>query len=803
MDRNAENEKSLSPSTVPRAIAVLPLRNAVFFPRQVTPLTVGRETSIRAVDEGLKDDGAIVIVAQTDANTESPTEKDIYWVGTLARVLKTFNLADGTRSVLVQGLRRVRLLSVLHAEPYLRAVVRDITEKNASSPDIDAIAANLKSQFKKAVDLSPQLSEEQLTLILNIEEPDAVADMIAAFLPVGVEERQEILEQDDLRARAEKVMLMLTKYLQKLELGTKIQSEVQEEINKSQREYYLREQLKAIRKELGDDDQNVGLNDLKKRIEEANLPEEAKSVVEKEMRKLSQMNQASPEYSVSRNYVEWILDLPWSVSTQDTLEIAHARDILEKDHYGIDKVKRRILEYLAVRKLKNDMRGPILVFVGPPGVGKTSLGRSIANALGRKFVRISLGGVHDEAEIRGHRRTYIGALPGRIIQGLKKAGSNNPVFMLDEVDKIGQDFRGDPSSALLEVLDPEQNFSFSDHYLEIPFDLSKVMFIATANVMETIPPPLRDRMEIIEIPSYVEEEKLHIAKKFLLPKQLREHGLNDDQLSIDDEALRHVIEGYTREAGVRSLERTIAAIARGVARDVAEGSTGKVKVGRDSLTKYLGQQRFFPDVAERINKPGIAVGLAWTPVGGDILFVEATQMKGSGKLILTGQLGDVMKESAQTALSFIAANARDLGIPEDFREKSDIHIHVPAGAIPKDGPSAGVTMLTALASLLMGKPVRNDLAMTGEITLRGSVLPIGGVKEKVLAAHRAGVKTIILPERNKLDLEDVPKSALEGAEPMQFHFVKEMRDVLALALRSREETEKQQSVSGLQTVTAN
>ncbi len=803
MDRNAEMGKSLSPSSIPRAVSVLPLRNAVFFPRQVTPLTVGRETSIRAVDESLKDDGAIVIVAQTDGAVENPTERDIYWVGTLAKVLKTFNLADGTRSVLVQGLRRVRLLSVLHSDPYLRAVVRDVVEKNAGGPEIDAIAANLKSLFKKAVELSPQLSEDQLTLILNIEEPEGVADMIAAFLPVEVQERQEILEEDDLHARAERVMLILSKYLQKLELGTKIQSEVQEEINKSQREYYLREQMKAIQKELGDDDQNVGLNDLKKRIEDAKLPEEAKAVVDKEMRKLSQMNQASPEYSVSRNYLEWILDLPWSVATQDSLDIAHARSILEKDHYGIDKVKKRILEYLAVRKLKNDMRGPILVFVGPPGVGKTSLGRSIANALGRKFVRISLGGVHDEAEIRGHRRTYIGALPGRILQGLKKAGSNNPVFMLDEVDKIGQDFRGDPSSALLEVLDPEQNFSFSDHYLEIPFDLSKVMFIATANVMETIPAPLRDRMEIIEIPSYVEDEKLHIARKFLLPKQLGEHGLTEEHLVIDDDALRHMISGYTREAGVRSLERTIAAVARGVAKDVAEGTTQKVSIGRDSLTRYLGQQRFFPDVAERINRAGIAVGLAWTPVGGDILFVEATQMKGSGKLILTGQLGDVMKESAQTALSYIAANAKDLGVPEDFRSQSDIHIHVPAGAIPKDGPSAGVTMLTALTSLLTGRLVRNDLAMTGEITLRGSVLPIGGVKEKVLAAHRAGIKTIILPERNRLDLEDVPKSALEGAEPMQFHFVKEMESVLDVALLSLEESRQQLTVPELHPHAAN
>jgi ATP-dependent Lon protease len=542
--------------------------------------------------------------------------------------------------------------------------------------------------------------------------------------------------------------------------------------------------MKAIRKELGEEEGTVEMGELRKRIDAANLPEEALKVAEKEFKRLSQMNQASAEYTVSRTYLDWILDLPWSVATEDSLDIAHAREVLERDHYGLEKVKNRILEYLAVRKLKNDMRGPILVFVGPPGVGKTSLGRSIANALGRKFVRMSLGGVHDEAEIRGHRRTYIGALPGRIIQGLKKAGSNNPVLMLDELDKLGSDFRGDPSSALLEVLDPEQNFSFSDHYLEIPFDLSKVMFIATANMIEAVPPALRDRMEIIEIPSYVEDEKLHIAKNFLLPKQIAGHGLTSSLIEISDDAVRGIIAGYTRESGVRTLERTIARVVRGVAREVAEGVSVKTSVTRDSLSKYLGQQKFFPDVAERINRPGIAVGLAWTPVGGEILFVEATKMKGKGNLILTGQLGEVMKESVQAALSFIAANAAGLGVPPDFRNELDIHVHVPAGAIPKDGPSAGVTMLTALTSLLTGRLVRNDLAMTGEITLRGAVLPIGGVKEKVLAAHRSGIKTILLPERNRMDLEEIPRAALEGKDPVQFHFVREMEEVLSLALLS-------------------
>jgi ATP-dependent Lon protease len=586
----------------------------------------------------------------------------------------------------------------------------------------------------------------------------------------------------------EKLTLTLTKLVQKLELGSKIQSEVQDGISKSQREYYLREQMKAIKKELGEEEGNVEAGELRRRIDEAHLPEEALKVAEKEFKRLSQMNQASAEYTVSRTYLDWILDLPWSVATEDALDIAHARGVLERDHYGLEKVKTRILEYLAVRKLKNNMRGPILVFVGPPGVGKTSLGRSIANALGRKFVRMSLGGVHDEAEIRGHRRTYIGALPGRIIQALKKAGSNNPVLMLDEVDKLGADFRGDPSSALLEVLDPEQNFSFSDHYLEIPFDLSGVMFIATANMIESVPPPLRDRMEIIEIPSYVEDEKLHIAKRFLLPKQIAEHGLTPAQFETSDEALRSIITGYTRESGVRSLERTIARVVRGVAREVAEGTTAKASVTRDSLSRYLGQQKFFPDVAERINRPGIAVGLAWTPVGGEILFVEATKMKGKGNLIVTGQLGDVMKESVQAALSFIAANAGTLGVPPDFRSELDIHVHVPAGAIPKDGPSAGVTMLTALTSLLTGRRVRNDLAMTGEITLRGAVLPIGGVKEKVLAAHRAGIKTILLPERNRMDLEEIPTQALEGKNQIEFHFVREMEEVLSLALLSAEDS---------------
>jgi ATP-dependent Lon protease len=776
----------MTKSKVPQAIAVLPLRNSVFFPRQVMPLSIGRESSIKVVEEALKEDSLVVIIAQTDASVEKPTEKDIYWVGTAAKVLKTLTLADGTKSVLMQGLRRVKLISILHTEPYIRAVVVDSDEPSETGIEVDAMVTNLKSLFKKAVELSPNLSDEQLSIILNMDQAPAVADLLASMLPVTVEEKQQVLETMDLKKRLELVTVCLTKLVQKLELGSKIQSEVQEGINKSQREYVLREQMKAIKKELGEDEDNVEMSEIRKRIDEAKLPEETLKVANKEFKRLSQMNPASAEYTVSRTYLDWILDLPWSVNTQDNLDIAKAREGLERDHYGLDKVKKRVLEYLAVRKLKNDMKGPILAFVGPPGVGKTSLGRSIASALGRKFVRISLGGVHDEAEIRGHRRTYIGALPGRIIQALKKAGSNNPVFMLDEVDKLGSDFRGDPSSALLEVLDPEQNFSFSDHYLEVPFDLSKVMFITTANMSEPIPPPLRDRMEIIEIPSYVEDEKLHIAKSFLVPKQIGEHGLKKEQLSYNDDAIRGMISGYTREAGVRNLERQIATVARGVAREVADGSIKEATVKKADLVKYLGQQKFFPDVSERINRPGIAVGLAWTPVGGDILFIEATKMEGDGKLILTGQLGEVMKESAQAALSFIAANAKSLGIPEDFRRKHDVHVHVPAGAVPKDGPSAGVTMLTALTSLFTDRLVRNDLAMTGEITLRGAVLPIGGVKEKVLAAHRAGIKTVLLPERNKLDLDEIPRSVLDK-DAIAFHFVKEMSDVLAFALLQRQD----------------
>jgi ATP-dependent Lon protease len=765
---------------IPETLPVIPLRNSVFFPRQVLPISIGRESSLLGVETATRENSQVLIVSQRESAIDAPGPSDLYSIGTVARILKVFNLPDGSKSVLLQGLYRSRLLTFVQHEPFMRAAAQQIDDELIEGLNVEALVTTVKSAFHRVVELSPELSDEHLSIILNMDDPGGVADIASSLVTAPVQEKQEILETLNIKARLEKTHVMLGKLVQRLEIGSKIRSEVQEEINKNQREYYLREQMKAIQKELGEDSENLEIKELRDRMEKAKLPEEAHKTVEKELDRLSKMHASSAEYTVSRTYIEWILDLPWSDSTEDNLDIAKGREVLERDHYGLEKVKKRILEYLAIRKLKNDMRGPILCFVGPPGVGKTSLGRSIANALGRKFVRISLGGVHDEAEIRGHRRTYIGALPGRIIQGIKKAGSNNPVFMLDEVDKIGMDFRGDPSSALLEVLDPEQNFSFSDHYIEVPFDLSKVLFIGTANMMEPIPPPLRDRMEIIEIPSYIEDEKLFIAKGFLVPKQRREHGLTEDLIQFDDNAIRKMISGYTHEAGVRGLERRIADTCRGVAREVAEGKKELTRLTEELLAKYLGPQKFFPEVAERINKPGIATGLAWTPVGGDILFIEATKMKGKGNLILTGQLGDVMKESAQAALSYIAAQAERLGIDESFRQKFDIHVHVPAGATPKDGPSAGVTILTALTSLLTGKLVRNDLAMTGEITLRGAVLPIGGVKEKVLAAHRAGIKYIMLPERNKLDLEEIPQQVVQS---LQFHFVKEMDEVIRLTLQ--------------------
>jgi ATP-dependent Lon protease len=765
---------------IPETLPVVPLRNTVFFPRQILPISVGREKSLQAVDEAQKQNTPILVIAQRDGGKDNPVLKDLFTIGTVARIVKVFNLPDGTRNVLLQGISRAGVLTEIENDVCMKAATQRLDDEESNDIEAEALVTSVRNIFHRMVELSKEYSDEHLSIILNLDDAAGTADIAAAIMAAPVNEKQQILETLPVKERLQKVHLQLSNIVQRLEIGSKIQSDVQEEINKNQREYYLRQQLKAIQKELGEDDEHVEIKEFRERMNKAHLPEDVSKTLDKEINRLSKMHTSSAEYTVTRTYIDWLLDLPWSISTEDNLDIRAAEDVLHRDHYGLDKVKKRILEYLSVRKLKNDMRGPILCFVGPPGVGKTSLGKSIANALGRKFIRMSLGGVRDEAEIRGHRRTYIGALPGRIIQSIKKAGSNNPVFMLDEIDKIGMDFRGDPSSALLEVLDPEQNNTFSDHYLEVPFDLSKVLFIATGNMLDPIPAPLRDRMEIIEIPSYIEEEKLHIAKDFLIPKQIREHGLREKHITFQEDAIRRIIHEYTREAGVRTLERRLADVCRGVAKDVAQGKSEKKRINADSINNYLGPQKFFVDVAERVTRPGVATGLAWTPVGGDILFIEATAMRGKGALILTGHLGDVMKESAQAALSYLSSIAHGLGIAPDFRTRTDLHIHVPAGATPKDGPSAGVTILTALASLLTGKPVRNDLAMTGEITLRGLVLPVGGIKEKVLAAHRAGIKTVILPERNRGDLDEIQKYIKED---LRFEFVKEMNEVLSLALR--------------------
>jgi ATP-dependent Lon protease len=712
---------------------------------------------------------------------EDPKEGDLNPFGVAALILRMIRELDGSQRVIVQGVSRVKIKEFYQRDPYFKARVDVFEEEVPQGVEIDALMMNLKNLFQRAVELAPYLTVELGIMVSNIKSPPILADLIASNLNIGTNDKQAILETIDVRERLAKVHLFLNKEVQVLELGNKIQSQVKEDMDKTQREYYLREQLKAIKKELGElDEHSAEIKELREKIKKAKLPPEALTAAEKELDRLAKIPPVSAEYTVARTYLDWLAELPWSESTEDNLNISNANKILDEDHYDLEKVKKRILEYLAVRKLKSSMKGPILCFVGPPGVGKTSLGKSIARTMGRKFVRISLGGMRDEAEIRGHRRTYVGALPGRIIQGLKRGGTNNPVFMLDEVDKIGMDFRGDPSSALLEVLDPEQNFSFSDHYIDIPFDLQKVMFITTANVLDTIPFALRDRMEVLELPGYSEDEKLMIAKEFLIPKQIGEHGLSSEFIEFNDEALQVIINSYTREAGVRNLEREIAAVCRGVAKDVAQEIMGKVMVVPAILHKLLGPVKFFPEVAERTSEPGVATGLAWTPTGGDIIFVEATKMRGEKGLSLTGQLGDVMKESAQAALAYVRSKAKELGIEEDFFEKNDIHIHVPAGAIPKDGPSAGVTMLVALTSLLKNKPVRNDVAMTGEITLRGMILPVGGIKEKVLAAMRAGIRTIILPQKNEKDLEEIPERI---RKEMTFTFIQRMDEAIDKALR--------------------
>ena len=767
--------------------AIMPLRNTVLFPQQVIPIYVGREKSLKLISDLESEKRKyIIVVAQEDGSVEDPKPEDLYAYGTLATVLKVFAMPDNSKSAIVQGISRVKILDYVEKEPYFKAAVSTISDDPIGDElDLVGISDNLRKSFSDLIKVAPNLTEEHTGMLSNIQKPNRLVDRAISLMTLSNQEKQDILEETNVKKRIEKAISIINREIQRIKLGDEIQTEVHDEIAKTQREYYLREQMKAIQKELGEDEGTVELKELEDRIKAAKMPEESESVAMKELDRLSRIPTQSPEYNVSRTYIEWIADLPWSKSSKDRIDIKEALGILDEDHYGLDKVKERIIEYLAVRNLKQkrnpdgNVRGPILCFGGPPGVGKTSLGKSIARAMGREFIRLSLGGVRDEAEIRGHRRTYIGALPGRIIQNIKKAGTNNPVFMLDEVDKLGSDFRGDPSSALLEVLDPEQNHSFNDHYLELDFDLSKVMFIATANNYGNIPPALRDRMEILEFSGYIQDEKVQIAKRHLIPKQIKENGLKKSEVTLDLNSIKELINAYTREAGVRQLERQVANVLRKVARDIVESKKKQIKVTKAKVHDLLGASRFHSELAERATEPGVVTGLAWTAAGGDILFIESTKMQGKGKLTLTGQLGDVMKESATAGLTFVRAHANIFGIDSAFNEETDIHVHVPAGAIPKDGPSAGVSMVTSLVSLMTNNPVKDKVAMTGEITLRGNVLPIGGVKEKVTAAHRAGIKEVVLPELNRKDLEDVPEHV---SKDLTFHFAKEIWDVLKVAL---------------------
>src|SRR6516162_1222023 len=767
---------------VPSELGILPLRNSVLYPHAIMPISVGRRKTLNLLDDVVGDSKLIGVVSQRIPSEDDPDPAGMYRVGTAARILKVVKLNGNNVNLIIQGMRRIRVDRFTATEPYMKASVTTLEEILEPGVDLDALVRSLINQFQRLVQSSQNISNDlgEMVLSAGSGDPGRLSDLAASGLNISGEEKIGLLERNNVKDRVQKLVEIVTREVELQEISSRIQSQVADEVGKTQRQYYLREQMKAIQKELGeDDDRAQEIEEFRKKIDGASMPEEAKKVAEKELDRLSKMPPQAAEYTVSRTYLDWLVSLPWAVETDDKLDVKEARRILDEDHYDLEKGKDRILEFLSVRALKKDLKGPILCFAGPPGVGKTSLGKSIARAMGRKFGRLSLGGIRDEAEIRGHRRTYIGALPGRIIQNLRQAGSNNPLFMLDEIDKLGMDFRGDPASALLEVLDPEQNFSFQDHYLDVPFDLRRVMFVTTANLLDPIPPPLRDRMEVIELAGYTEEEKLEISRRHLIPKQLSENGLTPANLRFEDDAVIQIIRSYTREAGLRNVEREIGRVCRKVARAVTEGNTDPVVCTVAKVRELLGPERFFSEIAERTEEPGVAVGLAWTPNGGDILFIEATRMVGRKGLILTGSLGDVMKESAEAALSYVRSRAAQLGIPADFYESADIHLHVPAGAIPKDGPSAGVTMATAMTSLLTGRPVHPNVAMTGEITLRGKVLPVGGIKEKVLAARRAGIDTLILPKRNEKDLEDVPASVRDH---LRFHFVDAMDEVLAAAL---------------------
>ncbi len=776
---------------VPAELPLLPLKDTVVYPLTVYPLVIGKEKSIKLINDVTVGDKILGLTAQRKLDVEVKTTGDIHPVGTMARILQMVKAPDGTLRVLVQGIERIEISEFLQTDPFIRARVRakpDVTEKSVA---IEALMRGLSELFQKMVSLTPNMPEELSTAALNIEDARQLAYLVATNVRLDLTQRQELLEIDPVSEKMNKLVQHLNREVEVLELGRKIQGQARDQMQKAEREYILRQQLSAIRKELGEEaEEGSEVKNLREKIDQAKLPPEAEKESKRELGRMEKLNQTSPEYSVIRTYLEWMTSLPWNKLSASPIDIVKAKTTLDEDHYDLEKVKDRVLEYLSVKKLGEErgteegtkVREPILCFAGPPGVGKTSLGQSIARALDRKFMRLSLGGLHDEAEIRGHRRTYIGAMPGRLIQVLKRVETRDPVIMLDEVDKVGADWRGDPSSALLEVLDPEQNKDFRDNYLDVPFDLSKVMFITTANQLETIPPPLLDRMEVLHLPGYTEHEKLNIAKKYLIPKEVKANALKPEEIAIDDGALRGIIKDYTREAGVRNLEREIAHVCRKVAKSVAEGKQSPISVTETDLHEYLGKPRFFAETSVMIDRPGVVTGLAWTPVGGDILFVEASSMPGNKQLTLTGQLGDVMKESAQAALSYVRSHAEELGITRDFFEKTDIHIHVPAGAIPKDGPSAGVTMTTALVSLLTGRTAKSDLAMTGEITLRGKVMPIGGVKEKVLAARRAGIRTVVLPERNMNDLEDVPE---ELRKEMTFVPVERIDQVIATALQDK------------------
>ncbi len=768
---------------LPDALPILPLRETVTYPDTLTPLAVGQERSIKLVNEVLSGNRMLAMVASKDPENDAPGPDDLYGVGVAGTVARMMKVPDGTLRILVQGSERIRILDYVTEQPYLVARIEEMPDVLEPSTELEALTRNVQTTFSEIIEAIPYLPEELQLAVANLDEPSALSHLIAGALRISTEEKQELLETVDVTKRLRRLSEILTRELEVVQLGSKIQSQVESEIDKGQREYFLRQQLKAIQEELGEgDEQQAELNELRQRIEDAGLPEDAQKAAERELSRLEKLPPVAAEFGVIRTYLEWLVDLPWSKQTEDNLDIGHAREVLDEDHYDLEEVKDRILEYLAVRKLNPESPGPILCFVGPPGVGKTSLGRSISKALGREFERISVGGVRDEAEIRGHRRTYIGALPGTIIRALRDAGTKNPVFMIDEIDKMGADYLGDPSSAMLEVLDPAQNSTFRDHYLDLPFDLSEVLFIATANILDTIPPALQDRMEVIQLAGYTVEEKLHIAKRYLVPRQLSANGLKASQIEFADPALTAIIEEYTREAGVRNLERQIGTICRKIARDVAEGKVeSKVRVSAKRARELLGKRRFFSEQRRRTKDPGVATGLAWTPVGGEVLFVEATAVPGSGKLTITGQLGDVMRESAQAALTWVRRHSNELApdLPDDWFATHDIHVHVPAGAVPKDGPSAGVAMSTALASLVTNRPVRNDVAMTGEVTLTGQVLPIGGLKEKSLAAQRAGIKLVIVPDRNEGDVEEISEQEREGLE---FVYADDIGDVLQTAL---------------------